>query len=60
VIEAGRLRLRACIAQVDGSGMLEAELTGKPEEAESLGRRAADQLRAGGADKIIAALQGQA
>ena len=60
VIEAGQLRLRACIAQVDGSGMLEAELTGKPEEAESLGRRAADQLRAGGADKIIAALQGQA
>ena len=57
VLEAGQLRLRACIAQVDGSGMIEAELTGAPADAESLGRRAADQLREGGADRIIAALK---
>jgi hydroxymethylbilane synthase len=57
VIEASQLRLRACIAQVNGEGMLETELTGRPEEAAEMGRRAADELRKGGADKIIAALK---
>jgi len=57
VIEAGRLRLRACIARVDGSGMIEAELEGAPDQAVSLGQQAAAQLRAGGADAIIAALK---
>jgi len=61
VIEADgtnqRLRLRACIAAVDGSGMLETELSGSPEEGEALGARAAAELRARGADKIIAALE---
>lgn len=57
VIEAGQLRLRACIAQVNGEGMLETELTGKPEDAAELGRRAADELRKGGAEAIIAALK---
>ncbi|MDB5803887.1 MAG: hemC [Betaproteobacteria bacterium] len=57
VIEAGQLRLRACIAAVDGSGMLETELTGRVEEGEALGAQAAADLRARGADKIIAALE---
>jgi len=52
-----RLRLRACIAAVDGSGMLEVEMGGAMDQAEALGRRVAGDLRERGADKIIAALK---
>ena len=60
VVEAGQLRLRACIAQVDGSGMIETEMTGAPADALALGLAASKELRARGADKIIAALKEQA
>jgi len=60
VVEAGQMRLRTCIASPDGSGMLEAELQGAVADAEALGLGAAEQLRKGGADKIIAALKAAA
>ncbi|HEY4373007.1 MAG TPA: hydroxymethylbilane synthase [Burkholderiales bacterium] len=57
VLEAGRLHLRACIGNVDGSHMLSTEMQGDPPEAAALGARAAAALRAQGADAIIAALE---
>jgi hydroxymethylbilane synthase len=57
VIEDGRLRLRACVATVDGMTMLESELTGEPGAAAALGERAAAALMEQGAARIIAALK---
>jgi hydroxymethylbilane synthase len=52
----GGLRLRALLASPDGARVLRADCTGAAEEAEALGARAAGELRAQGADEILAAL----
>ena len=57
IVEGGQLRLRACVAAVDGSHIVETELSGPLDQAEALGERVAAILREGGADKIIAALK---
>jgi hydroxymethylbilane synthase len=57
-IEAGRLRLRGFVAAPDGSRMASAELRGKPADAEALGLKLAEELRARGAEEILAALGG--
>ena len=55
-IDNGRLRLRGFVAAPDGSRMASAELRGEPKEAEALGQALADELRARGAEEILAAL----
>ena len=57
-IDNGRLRLRGFVAAPDGSRMASAELRGEPKEAEALGQALADELRARGAEEILAALGG--
>jgi hydroxymethylbilane synthase len=57
VVEAGQLRLRACVASVDGATIYETELSGALDEAEALGERVSATLCEMGADKIIAALK---
>lgn len=57
-IEAGQLRLRGFVAAPDGSRMASAELRGKPADAEALGLKLAEELRARGAEEILAALGG--
>jgi hydroxymethylbilane synthase len=57
LIEAGQLRLRACIGSTDGVIMLRSELSGPPDQAEALGAYAAADLLSRGADRIIAALE---
>ena len=51
------LRLRAFVANLDGSVYLTAEAFGTPDAPEALGEIVADKLRVQGADKIIAALK---
>ncbi|MGL4233503.1 MAG: hydroxymethylbilane synthase [Casimicrobium sp.] len=50
------LRLRAFVANMDGSQMVEAEAFGTPDQPEALGERVAMMLKDKGADKIIASL----
>ncbi|MBZ0134069.1 MAG: hydroxymethylbilane synthase, partial [Rhodocyclaceae bacterium] len=57
-IEAGQLRLRGFVAAPDGSRMASAELRGEPADAEALGLKLAEELRARGAEEILAALGG--
>ena len=57
-IEAGRLRLRGFVAAPDGSRMASAELRGEQADAEALGLKLAEELRARGAEEILAALGG--
>ena len=52
----GWLWLRGFVATPDGARMARAELTGPPDEAEALGLRLAAELRARGADEILASL----
>ncbi len=52
----GWLWLRGFVATPDGARMARAELTGHPDEAEALGLRLAAELRARGADEILASL----
>lgn len=52
----GRLRLRGFVAEPDGSRMLLAEREGLSSEADALGVAVAEDLRAQGADAILAAL----
>jgi hydroxymethylbilane synthase len=52
-----RLTLRALVASLDGRRIARAECEGSLPEPEALGRRAAEALRAQGADEILAALQ---
>ncbi len=52
----GWLWLRGLVATPDGARMARAELTGHPDEAEALGLRLAAELRARGADEILASL----
>jgi hydroxymethylbilane synthase len=51
------LRLRAFVANLDGSVYLTAEAFGTPDAPEALGHIVADQLKVQGADKIIASLK---
>ncbi len=53
------LRLRAFVANHDGSELIEAEAFGTPDAPEALGQQVADLLRARGADAIIQALTAQ-
>ena len=55
-LEGGRLRLRAFVSAPDASRRVETDILGDPEEAEALGARAARELRARGADEVLAAL----
>jgi len=52
----GSLWLRGFVATPDGARVARAELTGSANEAEALGLRLAAQLRARGADEILASL----
>lgn len=56
-IDAGALRLRGFVSSVDGVRMVRAEVSGKPEEAEALGRELAQRLIGMGADRILAELE---
>jgi hydroxymethylbilane synthase len=53
----GRLRLRGLVASPDGSAVVRSEQWATVAEAELAGRRAADEVRAGGGDAILAALR---
>lgn len=54
-VENGVLQLQAVVLSLDASTRLATEVTGPQEQAVELGRRAAAELRAAGADAIIAA-----
>jgi hydroxymethylbilane synthase len=56
VPDGEQLRLRALVASPDGARMARAECRGPAADAEALGGRAADALRAQGAAEILAAL----
>ena len=56
VIDNGQLWLRGFVASVDGQRMVAAEVRGNPADDEALGLRLADDLRAQGADAILAGL----
>ncbi|TAG03700.1 MAG: hydroxymethylbilane synthase [Betaproteobacteria bacterium] len=51
------LRLRAFVANLDGSQYVEVEAFGTPDAPEALGQRVADQLKSMGAEEIIKGLQ---
>lgn len=55
-LNAGQLRLRACVGAPDGSQLVADETTGPAEEATALGTALAERLLAAGADRILAAL----
>lgn len=56
VIDNGQLWLRGFVASVDGQRMVAAEIRGKPADDEALGLQLAADLRAQGADAILAGL----
>lgn len=56
VIDNGQLWLRGFVASVDGQRMVAAEIRGNPADDEALGLQLADDLRAQGADAILAGL----
>ncbi|MDR3056357.1 MAG: hydroxymethylbilane synthase [Zoogloeaceae bacterium] len=56
ILNDGQLWLRGFIATPDGQTMLEGEICGDPTDAENLGNALAADLRARGADAILAAL----
>ena len=55
-LAGGELRLRALVAAPDGARLARAECSGPAAEPEALGARAAELLRAQGADEILAAI----
>jgi hydroxymethylbilane synthase len=55
----GRLRLRGLVASPDGSAVVRSEQWAEVAQAELAGRRAADEVRAGGGDAILAALRAE-
>ncbi len=59
-ISAGKLGLRGFVSSVDGVRMVRAEVAGKPEDAEMLGKELAQRLIGMGADKILAELEARA
>ena len=56
VIDNGQLWLRGFVASVDGQRMVAAEVRGNPADDEALGLQLAADLRAQGADAILAGL----
>ena len=56
VIDNGQLWLRGFVASVDGQRMVVAEIRGNPADDEALGLQLAADLRAQGADAILAGL----
>jgi hydroxymethylbilane synthase len=52
----GRIRLRALVASADGKRVVRVESTGDSSDPETLGRRAAEDLRAQGAAAILSSL----
>jgi len=56
VCEADNIRITGFVASVDGKQMLVETASGSRAQAEALGQKLADQLRAKGADKILALL----
>jgi hydroxymethylbilane synthase len=57
-IQGNQLRLRGLVALPDGSRVASAELSGSVDAPEALGLRLVEQLRAAGADQILAELPG--
>ena len=57
-VKNGKLRMRGFVASPDGRRMTSAELIGDIAHPEALGNQVAAQLRAQGADEILAALNG--
>ena len=55
-IHNGQLFMRGLVGKPDGSQLFRAELGGKPEDAEFIGRSIAEDLLAQGADKVLQAL----
>ena len=53
VLDAGGLWLRGFVASSEGWQMIHGELRGAPQDAETIGQRLAEQLRARGADAFI-------
>ena len=58
LLENGQIWMRGLVGRPDGTQMLYAEITGKAEQAESLGIQLAEDLLAQGADKILAEVYG--
>ena len=56
VCDAANIRITGFVASVDGKQMLVETATGSRQQAEALGKTLAEQLRAKGADKILALL----
>ena len=52
-----KLLLRGFVASPDGSRMLSKQLSGKPATGKTMGIRLAQDLKAQGADEILAALK---
>ena len=55
-LQGARLRLRALVAAPDGARVARVECEGPAAEPEALGAQAAAELRARGADEILAAI----
>lgn len=58
-LENGSLLLKALISDVEGRQVLQDHLTGKPEEAASMGRRLAEMLLSRGGREILQAIYGR-
>ncbi|BAN36597.1 porphobilinogen deaminase [Sulfuricella denitrificans skB26] len=56
-IADGVLRLRGFVSSVDGVRVVRSEVSGKPDEAEQIGKELAQRLIGMGADKILAELE---
>jgi hydroxymethylbilane synthase len=55
-IESGRLKLEAAVFSANGSDAVRREISGSPDEAESLGKRLAEELLETGAEAILTSL----
>lgn len=58
LLDDGNIWLRGLVGRPDGTLMLRAEVSGKAEDAESLGIALAEELLSQGADEILAAVYG--
>ncbi|MDA8078402.1 MAG: hydroxymethylbilane synthase [Nitrospiraceae bacterium] len=58
-LEGGGLSLKGLVGSVTGDRIISSDIAGRPEEAEVLGRRLAEDLLAKGADKILAEVYGR-
>jgi hydroxymethylbilane synthase len=56
-VDGGRVVLHGLVAELDGGRILRVEESGPVDEAEAVGRRAADALRARGAGEILAGIR---